>query len=200
MVELILVRHGETDSNLKGTYLGWTDIELNQKGLRQASLVAEQLKKLDIDRIYSSPLKRACKTAEVINEHFDHKIMYSDCLKERNFGVWDNLTYQEIVEGYPKEHSEWMEDWINYNIKGGESAFESSSRVANFTNSIISGKDEGKIIVVTHLGTIRFMLAHLLGMKLEDSWRFRVDNCSITRLEIKDGYAVLTHLNCSSIG
>ena len=63
MLELILIRHGQTDSNKRRTYVGWTDVELNEEGIRQARNLKEKLKNLSVDKIYSSPLKRARKTA-----------------------------------------------------------------------------------------------------------------------------------------
>ena len=90
MMELIFVRHGETDSNKKKTFLGWTDAELNDEGIRQACKLGEELKRITFDGIYSSSLKRASKTAEIINEKLNMEIVYSDNLKERNFGIWDD--------------------------------------------------------------------------------------------------------------
>ncbi len=194
MMELIFVRHGETDSNKKKTFLGWTDAELNDEGIRQACKLGEELKRITFDGIYSSSLKRASKTAEIINEKLNMEIVYSDNLKERNFGIWDDLTYDEICKRYPKERSEWEKNWINYSVEKGESAEESYIRNIRFVDDVILAKDSGTYLIVTHLGTIRFILTYLLGMKLEDSWRFTVDNCTITRVQITNGYGVLTHL------
>jgi len=114
MLELILVRHGETDSNKRGTYLGWTDVELNSNGIRQACAIRDRLKPVKVDAIYSSPFKRTVKTAEIINENYGLEIIISDNLKERNFGIWDDLTFEEISSKYPAECRKWFEDWINF--------------------------------------------------------------------------------------
>ncbi|MCR4434661.1 MAG: alpha-ribazole phosphatase [Clostridiales bacterium] len=195
MVELILVRHGETASNKKGTYCGWTDVELNEEGIKQAQEVQKKLAGLQVDSIYSSPLKRASKTAEIINENFKLEIMYSDNLKERNFGVWDNLDYGEIAGRFPEEHSLWVKDWVNYCMQDGESAYQQYKRVAQFTEELTSSHESGTFVIVTHHGCIRIILAYLLGMKVEDTWHFKVGNGSITRIEIVHGYPVLTLLN-----
>lgn len=195
MLELILVRHGETNSNKKGTYLGWTDIDLNAEGIRQAYLTKEKLKGIKVNKIFSSPLKRAKKTAQIVNENYNLEIIYSDCLNERNFGIWDDLTHEDIVSRYHEEYDKWIGDWVNYRIRDGESALESYLRVVEYTRDFIVSRDTGTYVVVAHMGTIRFMLTYLLGMNIEDSWRFRLNNCSISKVEISDGYAVLTLFN-----
>ncbi|WP_010248175.1 alpha-ribazole phosphatase [Acetivibrio cellulolyticus] len=194
-MELILVRHGETDSNKRQTYLGWTDAELNENGVQQVQFLRDRLKGTKIDGIYSSPLKRAMQTAKIINEDYKLDIKCSQGLKERNFGIWDDLTYKELTEQYPTEYSEWVSDWVKYRIKDGESAEDAYDRAAAFIDELLKNGGDGVFLIVTHLGVIRFILAYLLNMGIGSSWRFRVDNASITRVEIKDGYSVLTMLN-----
>ncbi len=196
MAELILVRHGETDSNRKGAYLGWTDVELNETGIKQAYCVKEKLKGESIDAIYSSPLKRALKTAEIINENFKLEINIVDELKEHNFGGWENLTISEIKERFSEEYEMLTKDWINHPIAGGESAIQVYHRVKGFIDNLLSSNNSGKYLIVTHLGCIRYIIVHLLGMGIEGIWRFNVGNCGITRIKInREGYAYLTLLN-----
>ncbi|AUG58347.1 alpha-ribazole phosphatase [Acetivibrio saccincola] len=194
MLELILIRHGQTDSNKRRTYVGWTDVELNEEGIRQARNLKEKLKNLSVDKIYSSPLKRARKTAEIINENFNLDIHYDNNLKERNFGIWDDLTDDEIKKLNEKEYNAWQKDWKNYPVKGGESGMDSYERVIKFTENILNSFDSGRILIVSHLGTIRFMLSYLLGMGIEGSWRFRLDNCEMAKIQVTDGYGILTSL------
>lgn len=196
MMELIIVRHGETDCNLKGTYYGWSDVDLNENGIRQACHARDKLKGLKADAIFSSPLKRALETAKIINENCNLEIICSDSLKERGFGKWEDLTRAEIENMYPDEYKLWTEDWMDYCIEGGESARQAYSRVTGFMDALVSSHKEGVFIIVSHLGCIRIMIAHLLNMPAGGEWRFRVDNGSITKIEINDEkYAYLTALN-----
>ncbi|NJD01627.1 MAG: histidine phosphatase family protein [Ruminiclostridium sp.] len=98
MLELILVRHGETDSNIRGAYCGWTDPDLNSKGMAQAQRVAEMLKGEKPDAIYSSCLKRAFNTSLIISKGLNPEILLDERLNEQNFGEWEDLTYCEISE------------------------------------------------------------------------------------------------------
>lgn len=191
MLELVLLRHGETDSNKNGKYLGWTDVELNKYGVSQAEKARDKLKHISFDVVISSPLKRARETAEIISED----IIYNSELKETNFGLWDNLSFQEIKEKYPQDYKLWMKDWGGFIFPEGESALDMHKRAVNFVDEIINKKQQGTVLIVTHAGLIRSIIAHLLGMEIAGAWHFHIDNCSITRIQITDGYAVLTELN-----
>ncbi|URZ15902.1 alpha-ribazole phosphatase [Clostridium felsineum] len=189
MLKITLVRHGETDGNKEKKYLGWTDIELNEKGILQAKIVRDKLSEEKFDLIISSPLKRAKATAEIIG---NTNIIYEDNLKEINFGLFDNLSYKEIRAQYPEE----CEKWINNNdftFPHGESFSRMYTRVQNFVDKIKT--KEGSILVVTHSGIIRSIIAYLLNMEEEKAWHFSIDNCGITVIDITKGYAVLRALN-----
>lgn len=195
MLELILVRHGETESNKAGTYLGWTDIGLNENGINQVRLLRDKLANAKIQRILTSPLKRAVQTAEIINESCKAEIRYIEELKEINFGLWDNMTFQEIQNKFPKEHKKWLENSDNYHFPEGESAAELYERVSKVIEQLTAKEKDVTILLVTHQGVIRNIISYLLVNTREDSWHFKVDNCGITKIEITDGYAVLTKLN-----
>jgi broad specificity phosphatase PhoE len=116
-------------------------------------------------------------------------------LKERCFGIWENLVYSEIKDKYPELHDKWVKDWIEYKIPEGESAREAYNRNTKAVDEIISRHSEGKVLVVTHLGAARFIISYLLGMGIEGSWRFTVNNGTISTIRITDGFAVLSSLN-----
>lgn len=195
MLELVLVRHGETDSNLRGTYCGWTDSPLNRKGEAQAAEAACKLKGLAFDAVYCSPLERAVKTAEIITGGVSG-IIPEPLLKEHNFGVWEDMTYAEILERYPVEAAAWGKDWLNYAIEAGESAEQCYKRISGFIDALVSRYKEGRILLVTHLGVIKYILVHLLSLPLEYIWRFNADNGSVTGIIIsEDGFAWINKLN-----
>ena len=196
MLKLVLVRHGQTNSNIERRYLGWTDVELNDTGIIQAYCAKEKLKDCNPDVIITSPLKRARKTAEVINECFNLDIVYDNRLKERNFGIIDNLTLEEILQRYQEQYNTWTQDWINYRFPEGENSVDSYERTVGFIEELVSGNEGKTVIIVTHEGSIKKILAYLLNMGIEGIWRFRIENCGITTVEVNnEGYAYLTGLN-----
>ena len=120
MKKLILVRHGETTMNLQKLYYGFLDADLTEKGIEQVKSAREILKNMDYDEIYSSDLKRAYKTAEIIN-HKGLEIKVSKEIRELNFGIFEGYTYQELKEKYPKELLISQKEWKTYNFENGES-------------------------------------------------------------------------------
>ena len=83
-MKIYVTRHGQTDWNLEGKTQGRVDIELNEVGIKQAKQTKEKLKNIDIDLIICSPLKRAKKTAEIINEGRNIPIIYDEEIKADN--------------------------------------------------------------------------------------------------------------------
>jgi broad specificity phosphatase PhoE len=195
MLELIFVRHGEVDSNVKRAYLGQKEAPLNALGKRQIAHAAQLFANEKIEAIYSSPLSRALETAKAINKFHHIEIQEAFELTARDFGVWDDLTKEEIAGSYPKEFAAWREDPVNFEIPRGESARQMYIRNANFINKLAGEHMGGKIILVSHLNCIRNGLAFLLGLGLEGVWSFELRNGGASRVEIAGQKAVLTSLN-----
>lgn len=188
-MNIYLVRHGQSQSNISGRYCGVTDVPLTSAGEAQSKRTARYLRGLKADRVYSSPLSRASFMTKLICE----QALYTPQLCERNFGAWEGLTYEDICRDYPKEAEKWNADWINYRIPGGESARDVENRCAEFLSRIKT--DDSDCIVITHSGIIRNIITLLLEMEAGQVWRFCADNGSVSHIEITDGYAVLRSLN-----
>jgi len=196
VLELVLIRHGETEGNLRPTALGATDLSLNERGRRQAQTLARVFALERPDAIYTSPLNRARETAEIINQKHGLSLELLPDLRERNFGIWENLPVEEIRSRYEAEYAAWEQDLADYVIPEGESAREVYERNTRAIDAITKNHPEGRVLVVTHLGCIRNILAHLLGMELAGAWRFQANTGSICRLKLdENGFAVLTSFN-----
>ena len=196
MLELILVRHGQTESNTRHAYLGHTDVPLDARGERQSSRTAQTLMQQKFDAIYASPLKRAMQTATAINKYHNGRITQVPELAERDYGIWDNLVYEEIREQYPEEHEQWARDWIHYVIPQGESAAEVYERNVQAVASIVENHKNGTVLLVTHLGCIRNIVSCLLGLGVEGAFHFEIRNAGICRISVdENGFATLTSLN-----
>ena len=194
MLKIDILRHGQTDSNTQGRYLGSTDAPLNDKGIAQAHRAAERLKSIRYDAIYASPLKRAWQTAEIVAEPHGLEVRRLDGIAERNFGIFDNLTYREIGERYPEEQAAWEQNINEYIPPEGESALQVRERVARTLDSLKIQHADGSILLVTHLGLTRQLVAHLLDMPVEAGWHFMLDNTAVASIEINNGFGVLTSL------
>lgn len=195
MTTLYIVRHGETDSNIAHTCLGHKDVPLNAAGAEQAMELAGKYRSIPLDAVYSSPLKRAVDTAAGIAEMKALKIIMNYGLIERDFGDWDDMTFEEIAKKYPREYFEWQENWTGFKIPNGESSDEAQTRISAAVDKILSENEGKSVLIVTHLGTARHIISHVLGLTTEQSWRFTLDNAKTARIVINGNERILTGLN-----
>lgn len=186
MTNIYIIRHGQTDSNVKNTYLGKTDIPLNDEGLKQARTAAERMADIRFDVVYSSPLMRAVQTAQELVRGRNLNIILNSGFEERNYGLFDNLTMEEIAQSYPTQHGAWLADWLNYTVPEGESAARVHKRTHDALKRAINNHKDENIAIVTHLGAARHMIANLLLLRLEDTYRFSLDNCKAAHIVIDD--------------
>ncbi len=193
MTTVYIIRHGETDSNIRHTCVGHKDVELNENGKKQAEELCARLSNIKLDVIYSSPLSRAIST---ITSYGKAPVIMNYALIERDYGEWDDMTFEEIKASAPEAYKEWIDNWIDYTVPGGESSASVQSRVNDVMDKIIANHKGGSVAVVTHLGTARHIISHLLGLTAEQSWLFTFENARYAVIEIDDsGKGLLKGLN-----
>lgn len=197
-MELYLVRHGETAANRQKLFQGWLDLPLNDTGQKQASWLAQRLCDLRFSKLYSSPLIRARKTAELIKEKMKTSVELkaTPALKEMSFGQWEGMSSIEIERSNPQKYENWLSDWQNCRLPDGESCLEMARRVTNWLSKIIEvHQSDDKLLIITHEGVILQMICYLLKIGVDMCWHFRVEPGSLTVIKIIDGFASLTKLN-----
>lgn len=192
MGKIILVRHGETNMNRDNLYHGILDPALNETGIKQAEKAYNIIKDISYDKIFSSPLKRAYETATILN-YKKLNIELSDKIKELNFGIFEGLSYEEILNKYPYELKEATKNWKAYNFKTGESPLELQKRSVQFINSLDKNLN---YLIVTHWGVICTILSYYFSHNLDAYWKFKIDNCGIIVIEFtKDNFPILSGFN-----
>lgn len=182
---LFLIRHGETDSNVAGYFHGSTDVPLNNRGLRQADLVAERVATLDaLSALHASPLMRAAATAQAISTRTGLEPRFHHGLAEMHFGDAEGLTMELMAQNYPELARE-MEDYTNIHARfpNGESRYEFHTRVRTTVDEIASQHLGERIVVVAHGGVIGSLVAQLLN-EPNDWRRYPIRNCSVTHIEL----------------
>jgi broad specificity phosphatase PhoE len=192
MLNVYLLRHGETSWNADGNrYCGRTDIALTKKGISQAELVRDQLKHIRFDAIYSSPLQRAWRTAEIASARRD--VVTDDRMIEVDFGNWEGKTREEFIAEDASLWKNWCENPSQTKAGGvGETALEVVKRMNDFYESVLEKYPLGNILSVGHNGTNRLYLAYKLGMNLKDYRRIVQENSSITLFSLDESTAELT--------
>lgn len=197
MTDIILARHGETEWNVEEIFRGRADIDLNETGLKQAELLAGYLSNLDITAIYSSPLKRAMNTAEMVTRHHRLNIISSPGLIDFNYGKWQGVTNREIEEKYPDLYAEWSSHPDRVTIPGGENLSDVRDRATSVIDEVIAGC-EGTAVLVSHRVVIKVLICALLGLDNSRFWNIRQDNCGITTFSYENGLFILKEHNNTS--
>ena len=171
---ILLVRHGETDWNAERRVQGKTDRPLNEAGRDQARTLADQLAGVPLAAVYSSDLVRALDTARVVADARKLHVTALRELRERDFGTWEGLTDVEILERYPEARTGTWGD--------AETREELEARVLAALRGISEDHPGETVLVVTHGGPVRAMLAHASG-----DGSGPIPNCHVLELAFRDG-------------
>ncbi len=207
---LYLIRHGETIGSDAKRYKGSIDVPLSERGIAQIKKVSVFIaEKLKLSAVYCSGLSRAAKSAEIIAEPHGLKPMVIHEFRERNFGLWEGMTFSEIKEMYPAEFEGWASDPLRHSPINGESTIEVYERVIGTLDSIVSkhtaeSDDQNpvadNIAVVAHGGVNRIILCHLMGVPLENFFRIEQDHAGVNIIEFWERYPVIKLLNGGPVG
>jgi broad specificity phosphatase PhoE len=177
-MKIYVIRHGQTEWNKNGIIQGQQDIELNETGIEQARNQIKIFNEYNFDLIISSTLKRAQKTAQIINSEKNVDIIYDDRLRERNFGDY---------EGTPSNFDEDPIYNLKTNIKENniETAQELYNRVSEILDEIKEKYNDKKILLVTHGGTTRAIETYFNGTNNDIMPPETIKNCEIREYEYK---------------
>jgi len=195
MVEILLVRHGETDLNAGEIFRGRVDVDLNQEGMKQAELLGDYLGREKIDLVYSSPLKRAVKTAEAVTRPHNLEVNVAESLIDFDYGEWQGIPLREVGEKYGELYRDWLDTPEQVRVPGGESLEDVRSRTMPFLEDAVMRLDEGKIVFVSHRVVHKVLICNLLGLGNAHFWNVRLDTCGITRFICGEGRLVLAGHN-----
>ncbi|HEB12513.1 MAG TPA: GNAT family N-acetyltransferase [Actinobacteria bacterium] len=201
MLNVILVRHAETIWNEQMRYIGRTDLDLSKLGQKNIRLLARHLNDVPIREIFSSNMKRAIQTAQVVAANYGLSVDRRPLLNEIDFGVWEGLTYDEIVRRYPRLAEEWSTNPYSVNIPEGEPWSVFTKRVLSGWNEIIEmlvvaqADDAKTVLIVTHAGCIKIILAQYLGISKEKAWRIYQDKGALNHLTVKGQEVKIQRIN-----
>ncbi len=197
MTEIILVRHGETEWNEAGIFRGRIDVELNETGVKQAELLARYLSHRQLAAIYSSPLKRAVKTAEIIAGYQKLKVKATSGLMDLNFGQWQGLPRQEVKKRYPELYTEWARNPHRVKMPAGEGLDDVRERAVAVVAEVAAGY-EGTVVLVSHRVVNKVLICALLGLDNSHFWNIQMDTAGITTFIAENGRFVLAGHNDTS--
>ncbi|MCT4598448.1 MAG: histidine phosphatase family protein [Vallitalea sp.] len=190
-MKFILLRHGETKANVDKIIYGITHSEFTENGLSQVDYMVDYLKHKKVDYIYSSPLKRTLHIANIVGRTLNTEINVVDDVAEMNYGIFEGLTSDEVKKQYPSEFNCFMNDSC-YVIPEGEGSLDFDNRVIKFIDTIKN--EEGTSVIVTHGGVIRTTIIHLLNLKSEDRWHFKILPGMVIEIMYENNYGSLLEM------
>lgn len=180
----VLVRHGETLWNREGRHQGRIDIALSEEGEAQAEALGQRLEGLAITRAVASPLARAQGTARRALGRRDLELILDEGLMELDHGTWEGRLSKDLEREVPDLRRAWRERPHEVRLPGGETLQEVQVRAwTSFTAACEGLQGEDTLLLVTHDGVIRVLLARILGLPLSQVWSFRLAATGITLLE-----------------
>ena len=201
MSRLLLARHGQSVSNAVRRFQGAQDVALSELGALQAEALGQAIRRLHIAAVYTSPLERARRTAEIAAAGLGVPLTPVDDLRELSLGDWEGRTVEEIraLPGDPYE--QWVRDPVACLPPGAEPLAEVQARVVSAMADIAADHPNGQqVLVVCHGGVISAYLAHCLGLPLSSIWRLTVSNGSITEVAPPSVRSVNSTRHLSGLG
>ena len=185
--QVIIVRHGQTQWNLKLIRQGHLDSPLTEKGIAQAQALAQRLAQEEFTALYSSDLGRAVQTAQIIAAVTGHQIVTDTRLRERNLGIFQGLNGDEIKEKFPEEYRFHRSLGPDYVIPRGESVKQQVERNIVCLCEIAAKHAGEAILVVTHGGVLSGLFRHTFSIPFSAARRFEFMNASLNVFNYENG-------------
>lgn len=181
---LMLVRHCQATGNKDRTFQGRTDCDITEMGGEQLDLLAEKMRAVPLDAIYSSPLKRARLTAEAVGRFHDLPMKIEPRLAEIDAGKWEKMSWVDIERTFPHEFELWCERPDEFVAPSGESMREVYDRALEAVRSIVEQNAGKAVAVVSHGCTIRAIASWAYGGIEKMSEVTFCDNTGVCTLEV----------------
>ncbi len=187
---LTIIRHGHTEGNENGRYIGTTDIPLSKNGIAELEKIAAEYEYPYVEKVYSSPLLRCIQTARILFP--DTELVTLDGIKELDFGQFENKSVDELID--LEEYKEWLKGGLDNRAHGGETIREMIGRTVAAFNDILEDMMAMEIFdaaVVTHSGIMMNMLS-CFGLPRMEPMKYACD--------VGEGYVISVNLQMWQTG
>lgn len=192
MTKFILIRHGETEWNATGRIQGHRPVSLNTRGQQQAQAVAQRLKDMPFDALYSSDLKRTHQTAQAIANLTNHPIHTDHRLREWNLGILSGLTRTEAKTQHAHAYTIYHEGRLHDLIPQGESIHNRYTRVTTCLEEIAAKHPHQTLVIITHGGPLGDCYRRATNLSFDQPLTVELFNAGINTLTIKNSTWALT--------
>ncbi len=198
MTQLILVRHGTTDANVRVPYIlqgSGIDLSLNDNGRKQAASVADFLSNFPVRQVYASTLKRASETASMIALHHSLPVTQIAEFIECDVGHWEGKDWDTIAQEDPEAYRLFHADPATQPYLGGESYTDVLRRSRPVFEQLLQQHVGETIVVVAHNIVNRAFVAHLLGLEMCRAKELAQGNCCVNIIQHHAGKSSLVTMN-----
>ncbi len=185
MSQWLLVRHGQSEWNAEGRIQGGSSTTLNKEGVRQSQLLAARLADTPLRAIYSSDNPRARETADILAAPHRLRVEPVAELRERSFGQWEGLTYDEVRTRDPQAYARWQKGGEDFIPPNGESISEVTVRALRFASKLrAEHPNDEAVLVVGHGSCLHFLAIGVLGLPASTRRGLApLDNASLSALD-----------------
>lgn len=193
---IYLIRHGETVSNVEGRFRGRANIPLSENGLRQSSDLAEELRDIPLDVIYSSPLTRSLQTADFIARTQGLEVIPNEKFHNIDLGEWTDRPKAEIQKTYPRLWQRWITEPEDMVLPGGESIIDVMHRSYKGLIEVIEAHKGKTVAIVSHRAVLKPLISAIIGICKPFFWKIHLDTAgySVIKHSEPDGF-IMIHLN-----
>jgi broad specificity phosphatase PhoE len=197
--DLYLIRNAATEWSRERRVAGRRDLGLSADGQAQAAELGERMRGVEIAEVLCSPVLRAVETAERLARPHGIEVARDPRLTDLGAGSWEGMKHDEIVG--TAEYKRFLADPLSQPIPGGEKLLDARDRmVSSVSQALVDNELGANVVMVSHAGPLRVLLAHYLGMELTHFSRLRLSPASISvlRFDSELGVPRLLAVNCSS--
>ena len=196
MGSIIFLRHGQAENNVKRVLAGRTPgVSLTDDGINQAKAIAKYLEPMKISTVYSSPIERAQKTAEIVAKHnsVDYKI--DERLNELDMGKFTGFPYDEIFKSHGNVFLKFYEGQLEIAHNGVETFSEVKKRVLSIADHVLNKHKGENVVLVTHMDPIKAMLSTVMDLKPQSLFELIIANGSLTVFREEGGKLSVKAIN-----
>lgn len=184
--EIIIVRHGQTQSNQLRRIQGQSDSPLSELGQQQALALSRRISSTYFAKLFSSDLGRAMATAEILAKPLGLSVEACPALRETCFGEAEGHTWEAVHERYPEQAADWYKHVAEARLPGGESREEVTERVMKFFEKAVSDYQGQRLLMVTHGGVLACVFSRILQIPAGIRPQCVIENTSLNILSFKD--------------
>jgi broad specificity phosphatase PhoE len=196
MTRIILIRHGQTEWNRQDLIRGQVDVPLDDTGLAQAAATAARIAaEWQPAALYSSPLRRAVQTAQLIADRLGLEVRTVSGFNDMNFGQWQGLSYSEVRQRWPEVSQAWLTAPQTVTFPNGESLGRVRQRGVSALQQVIEQHPNQDAVIVGHTVLNRVLLCAVLGLDDSHHWRIGQDTCAVNTIEWREGVFFVGSIN-----